>query len=401
MPECNHHRAGSEAQHYTAQRGEAPAPLVSFVVPCYKLGHLLRQCVQSILSQSFQNLEILIMDDCSPDDTAAVATSFGDDRVCHIRNPENLGALRNYNHGIGLARGRYIWLISADDYLRVPDLVERYVGVMEANPKIGFAFCAGVGVRDSMETQVLDFSQVGSIDRIFRGDEFLQYLLARNVVLAPSAMARRECYETVSNFPLDARWAGKPVDMIWGGDWYLWLAFSIHHDVAYFADAMVCYREHELSMSNAITQRRTDEVWRAELFVVHATMLRARAAGYSALVPMFLRAIANHAAHHAFAKEYRWLQQRSVSTVAMTDILEALDCEVPDPNETRFIRTVMFEQIGDLHESRGDLGAARQWYLRSLGLQASNWKIYWKIALTILGRTGGRMRATLRSATSD
>src|ERR1700719_665273 len=98
---------------------------VSFVVPCYKLGHLLAECLNSILSQSFRDFEILIMDDCSPDQTPEVARSFTDPRVRYVRNETNLGNLRNYNKGIGLARGNYIWLISADDRLRRTYVLER------------------------------------------------------------------------------------------------------------------------------------------------------------------------------------------------------------------------------------------------------------------------------------
>src|SRR3954451_17652801 len=106
-------------------------PTVSFVVPCYKLSHLLADCVSSILAQTYGDFEVLIMDDCSPDDTPAVAQSFGDSRVQHIRNEANLGHLRNYNKGVQLARGKYIWLISADDKLRKPHVLENYVQVLE------------------------------------------------------------------------------------------------------------------------------------------------------------------------------------------------------------------------------------------------------------------------------
>src|SRR5205085_7865147 len=87
-------------------------PRVSFVVPCYKLAHLLRDCVESILSQSYRDVEVLIMDDCSPDDTPSVAASFDDSRVRSIRNPVNLGHVRNYNEGIRLSRGEYVWIMS-------------------------------------------------------------------------------------------------------------------------------------------------------------------------------------------------------------------------------------------------------------------------------------------------
>jgi glycosyltransferase involved in cell wall biosynthesis len=94
------------------------SPTVSFVVPCYKLAHLLSDCVDSILGQTYREFEVLIMDDCSPDNTPEVARSFQDARVKYIRNPTNLGHLHNYNKGIGLSQGKYVWLISADDYLR-------------------------------------------------------------------------------------------------------------------------------------------------------------------------------------------------------------------------------------------------------------------------------------------
>src|SRR5271166_3653331 len=111
-------------------------PVVSFVVPCYKLAHLLRQCVESILSQSYADLEVLIMDDCSPDNTPEVAQSFRDPRVKYIRNDTNLGHLPNYNKGISLTRGEYVWLISADDYLRRPYILEQYVDLLDRNPQV-------------------------------------------------------------------------------------------------------------------------------------------------------------------------------------------------------------------------------------------------------------------------
>ena len=110
------------------------SPTVSFVVPCYKLAHLLPECIGSIVSQTYEDFEVLVMDDCSPDGTAEIAQSYGDSRVKHIRNDFNLGHLRNYNKGIGLARGKYIWLISADDYHRKPHVLQIYVEVLDRNP---------------------------------------------------------------------------------------------------------------------------------------------------------------------------------------------------------------------------------------------------------------------------
>ncbi len=70
------------------------------------------------------------MDDFSPDNTPEVARSFDDPRVRHIRNDPNLGHLRNYNKGISLSRGKYVWLISADDYLRKPHVLKKICGYL-------------------------------------------------------------------------------------------------------------------------------------------------------------------------------------------------------------------------------------------------------------------------------
>ena len=221
-------------------------PTVSFVVPCYKLAHLLPECLQSILDQTYADLEVLVMDDCSPDNTQEVTQSFSDPRIRYIRNQKNLGHLRNYNEGIAMARGHYVWLISADDRLRRRYIVERYVALMENNPSVGYVFCSGVGLEGDTETGVLPYATHGDTDKIFRDRAFFVRLLESNSVLAASGMVRRECYERLGLFPLDLPYAG---------DWYLWLLFGLHYDVGYLAEPMVSYRQHSLSMTNTLNEK--------------------------------------------------------------------------------------------------------------------------------------------------
>src|SRR5690348_12613530 len=168
------------------------------------------------------------MDDCSPDNTAEVAQSYKDARVIHVRNNPNLGHLRNYNKGIELARGKYIWLISADDRLRRPYALERYVALMENHSDVGYVFCPGMDLDNGQEKGVLGYSVHGEQDTIFESQQFVTNLIRYNSIVAPSVMARKECY-LKDPFPLD---------MPWGGDWYLWLVFSLSWKVGYFAEPM-------------------------------------------------------------------------------------------------------------------------------------------------------------------
>lgn len=220
-------------------------PRVSFIVPCYGLAHLLSECVSSILAQNYADFEVLIMDDCSPDNTREVAQSFRDPRIRYIRNDPNLGHLRNYNKGIDLSRGEYVWLISADDRIRKPYLLEKYVNIMDGNRHIGYACCPAMTLENGAETKV--DGQIEEHDRVFSGREFLKRLLSGNFVIAASGMVRKSCYEKYGKFPLDLPYAG---------DWFLWCFFALYYDVAYFAEPMVNYRAHELSMTNYLMKER-------------------------------------------------------------------------------------------------------------------------------------------------
>jgi glycosyltransferase involved in cell wall biosynthesis len=288
-------------------------PKVTFVVPCYKLAHLLSDCVTSILGQTYTDLEVLIMDDCSPDNTAEVAGSFTDPRVKHIRNPQNLGHLQNYNKGIAIARGKYVWLISADDTLRRPYAVERYVQLLEEHSNVGYVFSPAVRLRDGQEWGTLDYSICCHRDAIFDGRDWLAQLIRRNRIVAASAMARRECYEKLGNFPLN---------LPWNGDWYLWCLFALYSDVGYFAEPMVCYREHDLNMTHSLLANASTHCTTADCAMPWIIKLIAERAGFSSLVQECVRAAAHEDVQRvassgplsAEAQLENWLDQSGVSS---------------------------------------------------------------------------------------
>ncbi len=223
-------------------------PLVSFVVPCYNYAHFLPQCINSILGQTYREFEILIMDNCSPDNTPEVAASFRDPRVQHIRNEVNLGHVRNFNKGITMARGKYVWVVSPDDWLRSPDILKRYVDLMERNPQVGYVFCQAIEVRGSQEPTELGIAQwtdCGPKDSIWDGPRFVLRLLQNNCVVLSAAMVRKECYDKYGLFSLD---------MPHANDLYLFLVLALHYQVAYMPEPMVFVRFHEASLTTALHQ---------------------------------------------------------------------------------------------------------------------------------------------------
>jgi glycosyltransferase involved in cell wall biosynthesis len=363
------------------------SPRVSFVIPCYKLAHLLPECVGSILRQTYGDLEVLVMDDCSPDDTVEVAHSFSDSRVRHVRNDHNLGHLRNYNKGIEIARGEYIWLISADDYLRRPYVLERYLEVLDQTRDVGYAFCSGVGVRNGSETGVVNWSTWGARDLIIPGHSALRTLLEGNRVLAPSALVRRECYDRAGAFPLD---------MPWAGDWYLWCLFALHWRVAYFAEPMVCYREHDLSLT---TQRAAEvEARRAEEILLRWRIKRkADEAHFKALSRLCLRKIAGEY-RTCVSRPYGGPRSSVRSVMSLHQFEDSLCSNTSDQEERDCIRAQVHVELGADEYCRGDRRAARQQFEHALRINPRMVKAWaWKVLLS-LGPAGDALYRLKRSS---
>jgi hypothetical protein len=357
-------------------------PKVSFVVPCYKLAHLLPECIASILSQTYSNLEILVMDDQSPDDTEQVVSTFRDERVKYIRNRENLGNLRNYNKGIGLCSGEYIWLISADDYLRQPYILERYVQVMEANRKIGFTFCPAVSVVNGRETDVLEYSRYEKVDRTIDGRRFVHDLLKHNFVVAASALVRRECYETVGRFPLEP-------GMEWSGDWYLWCAFALTYDVAYFAEPMVCYRAHALSMTSTLSsEENLHRCSGGDLAVPFKLRSYARELGLQQVTDECLNAIANEYVQQCKTKKY----QASVWSLSLPAFEISLQKNILSEKERDHIRARVLDGLGDSLWAGGQRSRAQESYLASTKIKPLKVKPYLKLLLVSIGVPGNHAR---------
>jgi glycosyltransferase involved in cell wall biosynthesis len=353
-------------------------PRVTFVVPCYNLAHLLGECVGSILAQSYQDLEVLIMDDCSPDATAEIARGFDDPRVRHVRHDANVGHLRNYNAGIGLARGEYIWLISADDRLRRPYVVERFVDHLDHHDNVGYVFCPVVRFDHERETTV--YGSHGSRNEIFRGREFLRTLASGNSVPAASGLARKTCYDRYGMFPLDLPFAG---------DWYLWSLFALHTDVGYLAEPMVGWRTHSANMTHSFN-RRPWALIHDEIIVLVRMREHAREAGDTGLVRLYTDAIASYYAWRLAAGAAPDL----VCHMTAAEMDSSLDEWCTDASERVRIQCDAYAALGDACYDAGDVLEARHWYAMALR-RGRRMRTAAKYLLLRAGRVGGHVRTVL------
>lgn len=110
------------------------APLVSVVIPTYNRASTVRAAIDSVLSQTWRNLELLVVDDASTDDTAPMLAAFSDPRLRYLPQERNGGVARARNRGIAEARGRYVAFLDSDDTW-MPEKLARQVALLEASPE--------------------------------------------------------------------------------------------------------------------------------------------------------------------------------------------------------------------------------------------------------------------------
>lgn len=113
-------------------------PLVSILLPVYNAELFLSACMNSIMKQSWQELEIIVIDDGSTDASAAIIEQLRDSRIKFSKHSVNLGLISTLNEGLKLAKGRYVARMDADDIAH-PERIAKQVAFMEANKHVGIA----------------------------------------------------------------------------------------------------------------------------------------------------------------------------------------------------------------------------------------------------------------------
>ena len=128
-------------------------PKVSVIIPTYNRENLIKRSINSLLSQTNQDFEIIIADDASTDNTAEVIKSFQSDKIRYFRLEENSGQCVSRNRAIQMARGEYIGFLDSDDEW-LPEKIEKQLSVFETSddPKLGAVYC-GFIEKDEIKNQ--------------------------------------------------------------------------------------------------------------------------------------------------------------------------------------------------------------------------------------------------------
>lgn len=205
---------------------DAPSdPTVSVVLPTYNRAHTVRRAIDSVLSQSYEDFELIVVDDGSTDDTVAVVNSVSDDRVQYLRFPENRGANVARNAGIREADGEYIAFQDSDDTWRPKKLELQVAAFDQAPASVGVVYTAYYRVDDGDR-------QYGPRGKETLAGDIHEELLKGNGWFIPTAVTavRRTCFDAVGLF--DERLQRLQ-------DWEMWLRLSKQYEFEFVDEPLV------------------------------------------------------------------------------------------------------------------------------------------------------------------
>lgn len=111
------------------------SPTVSILMPVFKTASYLREAMDSILSQTFEDFELIVLNDCSPDDAESILDTYSDSRIVRYKGEKNVGLSNILNIGMSMARGKYIARMDSDD-LSMPDRIQVQVNYLDTHPDI-------------------------------------------------------------------------------------------------------------------------------------------------------------------------------------------------------------------------------------------------------------------------
>jgi GT2 family glycosyltransferase len=228
-----------------------PRPLVSIVVPVLNGERYLAESLDSILAQTYQPIEILVMDDGSTDGTAEIVASYGD-RVIHHRQPAPQGIYANVNTGLALAHGELIATYHADDVYD-PEIVEREAEFLARHPEAGAVFCKDVFIdRLGRPFGALRLPPGPRYDAPLDYETVVRTLLEhKNVLLrCPSAMVRASVYRELGGYNQDEFKNTSDLEM--------WLRIARRFPVGVLDEALFLYRRGHGSSSERYHKLRLE-----------------------------------------------------------------------------------------------------------------------------------------------
>lgn len=218
-------------------------PLISVLIPNYNHAKYLKQRIESVLNQTFRNFELIILDDCSNDDSKIIIENYRHhDLVSNIiYNKHNTGnTFVQWKKGIEISKGKYIWIAESDDWSE-PTFLENLIYKLEADIDISLAFAQTMCLNQDDTIRFITSST--KIDEIQDGNDFIRtkMIFQNSIVNASMVLFRKKIALEISNDYLTFKYCG---------DWLFWINIIQNHKIFYSGKILNYYRKHDKDVSS-------------------------------------------------------------------------------------------------------------------------------------------------------
>lgn len=304
-------------------------PKVSVAIPTYNTGHFLDDSITSVLSQTFEDFELIVVDNCSIDNTKDIVSKYlSDSRVKYYVNEKNIGAIGNFNRCLSLATGEYVKLLCSDDKFH-PQLLEKFVATMEEHPDVSLV--SSYFYEFGLETNLIQPPFYGLIE----GKTIIKAVLTtRNFLGNPSQiMLRKRSFK---------EWRFKEMSL-WNADLELFLRVLALGNCFIIPEVLSYARVHSSTISQALMKNSSNYLGEYELAKLLETndenldfsginlnrIVKRKAAECSLAIPHTLLGIKNKQNRQIFKKAFKIAYNEGVLFDSLLLITNKLIRKVP------------------------------------------------------------------------
>ncbi len=216
-------------------------PAISVLLPAFNGGAYLRECIDSVRSQTLASFELLVGDDASTDDTSRIIQSIHDERLRYYHRSKNIGLFQNLNDLVLKARAPLVHFLCQDDIL-MPECLLAEVRFFKTNPSIGMAFCKSINISDhGCETGRGDLFDLPSV---LRPDSTLQLLYYFGCIPGSlsTVCARSDPIKAVGPFNESYQVSA---------DYDMWMRLCSRRSLGVIHEHLVRLRQHDRQLSRA------------------------------------------------------------------------------------------------------------------------------------------------------
>lgn len=253
-------------------------PVVSVIIPNYNHAAYLRERIDSVLAQTYQDFEVILLDDCSTDQSLSVINEYREHpRVSHVVvNEVNTGnTFIQWERGISLAQGEYIWIAESDDMAK-PQLLETLINALTAHPEVVVAYCHSQMIDSNGQPMQMTWHPHGSSGKtiVYESTHFImKKMLSHDSIYNASMVVFKK--SVFALIPTDYQ------RFRYCGDWLFWTYACTHGQVIEVCSQLNLFRQHDnkvtkRSFANGGMWRDTAGILRIYIRLLHLNKLQQR-----------------------------------------------------------------------------------------------------------------------------